>query len=93
MKTANSFSRVLVGVLLWKLFLIFFHMSDTQQKPKKNGPNMAFMTTVEQKKLFIDSTLDKFLEQYVFIEDDQTFGTDSVCHLLCQSGKVIHDSC
>ena len=60
--------------------LEFFHMSDTQQKPKKNGPNMAFMTTDEQKKLFIESTLDKFLEQYVFIEDDQAFGTDSVCH-------------
>ena len=60
--------------------LEFFHMSDTQQKPKKNGPNMAFMTTDEQKKLFIESTLDKFLEQYVFIEGDQAFGTDSVCH-------------
>ena len=41
---------------------------------------MAFMTTDEQKKLFIEGTLDKFLEQYVFIEDDQAFGTDSVCH-------------
>ena len=38
------------------------------------------MTTDEQKKLFIESTLDKFLEQYVFIEDDQAFETDSVCH-------------
>ena len=60
--------------------LEFFHMSHTQQKPKKNGPNMAFITTDEQKKLFIESTLDKFLEQYVFIEDDQAFGTDNVCH-------------
>ena len=60
--------------------LEFFHMSDSQQKPKRNGPNMAYITTDEQKKLFIESTLDKFLEQFVFIEDDQAFGTDSVCH-------------
>ena len=37
---------------------------------------MAFIATDDQKKPYIESTLDKFLEQYVFIEDDQAFGTD-----------------
>ena len=57
-------------------------MSDSQKNPKRNGPNMAYITTDEQKKLFIESTYtpDKFLEQYVFIEGDQAFGTDSECH-------------
>ena len=41
--------------------LEFFHMSDTQQKPKKNGPNLAFITTDEQKKLFIKGHWTNFL--------------------------------
>ena len=60
--------------------LEFFNMSDPKHKPLRNGPNMAYITTDEQKKLFIESALDKFLEQYIFIEDDQAFGTDDVCH-------------
>jgi hypothetical protein len=56
-------------------------MSDTKQKPSKNGPNMAYITTDEQKKMYIERTLDKFLDQFVFIdEDDQAFGTDGVGH-------------
>jgi hypothetical protein len=48
--------------LVVEAFLEFFQMSNTQQKPTRNGPNMAFMTTDEQKKKFIEKTLDKFLE-------------------------------
>ena len=40
-------------------------MSDTKYKPMRNGPKMAYITTDEQKKLFIENTLDKFLQQCI----------------------------
>ncbi len=76
-------------------FLEFFQMCDTKQKPSRNGPNMAYMTTDEQKENFILNTLDKFLDEYIFIkEEDEPFGTDGVCHYsanLLKSFMVLAD--
>lgn len=62
-------------------FLEFFHMSDTSQQPSKNTPNMAFMTTDQQKRQYIENTLDKFLDQFILTsEDEDPFGNDGVAH-------------
>ena len=74
-------------------FLEFFDMNDETQKPSKNAPNLAASTSDEQKKIDIKNILDKFLDQYIFVsedeedlqfgsddvEEDQPFGRDGVC--------------
>ena len=74
-------------------FLEFFDMDDETQKPLKNAPNLDASTSDEQKKIDIKNILDKFLDQYIFVaedEEDPLFGSDGVC---CYSVNVLHRSC
>ena len=69
-------------------FLEFFDMDDETQKPLKNAPNLDASTSDEQKKIDIKNILDKFLDQYIFVaedEEDPPFG-DGVC---CYSVNVL----
>ena len=49
-------------------------MADTNKKPTQNAP--------DPKKLYITNTLDKFLDQYIFVagsEEVPPFGSDGIC--------------
>ncbi|CAB3980035.1 Hypothetical predicted protein [Paramuricea clavata] len=52
-------------------FLEFFDMDDEMQKPLKNAPNLDASTSDEQKKIDIKNFLDKFLDQYIFVAEDE----------------------
>ena len=63
-------------------FLEFFAMDDETQTPSKNAPNLAASTSDDQKKIDIKNILDKFLDQYIFVADDEEdppFGNDGIC--------------
>ena len=63
-------------------FLEFFQMDDETQTPSKNAPNLAASTSDDQKKIEIKNILDKFLDQYIFVADDEEnppFGNDGIC--------------
>ena len=57
-------------------------MDDETQTPSKNAPNLAASTSDDQKKIAIKNILDKFLDQYIFVADDEEdppFGNDGIC--------------
>ena len=57
-------------------FLEFFQMADTKQKPSQNAPNSL---DEEQKDVYIITTLEKFLDEYVFsATDDDTTSNEAV---------------
>ena len=70
-------------------FLEFFKMADTKQKPTRNDPYFACTISDEQKKNCITNTLDKFLDQYIFVDENDEippFGSDGIC---CYSVNMI----
>lgn len=52
-------------------FLEFFDMNDETQKPSKNAPNLGAATSDKQKEIDIKNILDKFLDNYVFVSEDE----------------------
>ena len=66
----------------------FFQIDDPSQRPTKNSSNMAFTITPVQKKEYMVNVLDKFLHQYIFVNDNDdgddnkgsAFESDGVCH-------------
>ena len=52
--------------------LEFFQMSDTKQKPSQNAPNSL---DEEQKDVYIITTVEKFLDEYVFSATSDTEDT------------------
>ena len=50
--------------------LEFFQMSDTKQKPTANGPYSIQRLTEAYQKSYVNNILDKFLDEYVFIDSD-----------------------
>ena len=77
-------------------FLEFFQMDDATCKPAQNAPNYACVITDEQKKKYISNTLDKFIDKYIFDDNNEdgdedeneesSFSSDGVC---CYSVNVI----
>ena len=57
-------------------FLEFFKMADTKQKPTWNDLDFACTISDEKKKIYITNTLDKFLDQYIFVD-----GNDEITSL------------
>ena len=63
-------------------FLEFFNMNDATEKPTSNFPYFSSTTSDEQKKIRITNILDKFLDKYIFVpenEEDPPFGNDGIC--------------
>jgi hypothetical protein len=63
-------------------FLEFFNMDDVTEKPTKNVPDFSSTSTDEEKKTKITNILDKFLDKYIFVpenEEDPPFDNDGVC--------------
>ena len=60
--------------------LEFFQMEDAKHKPTANGPHSVNIFDEDYRRGYIDSTLDKFLDEYVFQGDkeDLLFPTDGV---------------
>ena len=50
--------------------LEFFQMADTKQKPTANGPHSIQRLTEAYQKSYVNNILDKFLDEYVFIDSD-----------------------
>lgn len=50
--------------------LDFFQMVDTKHKPVANAPHSAHVLSEEDRKSYITSTLDKFLNEYVFFDEN-----------------------
>ena len=48
----------------------FFQMVDEKQEPAANGPHSAHAQDEEHQKKYITDTLDKFLNEYVFGNED-----------------------
>ena len=51
--------------------LEFFQMLDTKHKPTANGPHSVYVLTEEYQKSYLSNALDKFLDEYVFIQEDE----------------------
>jgi hypothetical protein len=64
--------------------LIFFQMADSKDKPVLNAPHSFHMLDNAYKKSYIISTLDKFLDEYIFIDEEleETVQTDGVMQLI-----------
>ncbi|XP_028417518.1 uncharacterized protein LOC114541922 [Dendronephthya gigantea] len=56
--------------------LEFFQMGDAKHKPTANGPHSVYVLSEEYQKSYLNNTLDKFLNEYVFVGDDETVATD-----------------
>ena len=54
----------------------FFQMVDAKHKPTANGPHSVYVLCEEYKKSYLNNTLDKFLDEYVFVGDDKTVASD-----------------
>jgi hypothetical protein len=53
----------------------FFQMADAKHQPSANGPHSVYVLREEYQKEYIINILDKFLDEYVFSEDnDDTDG-------------------
>lgn len=50
--------------------LEFFQMEDTKHKPTTNGPHSVHVLTEEYRKTYLINSLDKFLDEYVFVQDE-----------------------
>ena len=68
-------------------FLEFFKMADTKQKPTWNDLDFACTISDEKKKIYITNTLDKFLDQYIFVD-----GNDEITSLHHKSSSHSHKS-
>ena len=69
-------------------------MDDATCKPAQNAPNNARVITDEEKKKYISDTLDKFIDKYIFDDnedgdedenEESSFSSDGVC---CYSVNV-----
>ena len=56
----------------------FFNMADTKHKPSANGPHSVYVLKEEYRKDYIINTLDKFLDEHVFNEENIGTTTDGV---------------
>lgn len=82
--------------LVTEALLEFFRMVDTNEKPTQNLPNFAYIITDEQKASYVTNTLDKYLDQYVFVtgkdgQQSTPFGSDGLCcYLVNMLKSFIH---
>ena len=59
--------------------LEFFQMSNTKQKPTANGPHSIYCLTEAYQKSYVNGILDKFLDEFVFIgDDDMSLSKDGI---------------
>ena len=56
----------------------FFSMADTKHKLSANGPHSVYVLKEEYRKDYIINTLDKFLDEHVFNEENIDTTTDGV---------------
>ena len=67
--------------------LEFFQMEDTKQKPTVNGPHSVHGDT-EELQSYINNILDKFLDEYVFVESgDEKAGSED--GIWCYGANII----
>ena len=52
-------------------------MVDAKRKPTANGPHSVYVLREEYQKSYINNTLDRFLEKYVYGDDKTTASGDS----------------
>jgi cyclopropane fatty-acyl-phospholipid synthase-like methyltransferase len=64
--------------------LNFFQMADSKDKPVLNAPHSFHMLDNAYKKSYVTRTLDKFLDEYIFIDEEleETVQTDGVMQLI-----------
>ena len=67
-------------------------MVDVKQEPAANGPHSVHAHDEEYQKKYITDTLDKFLNEFVFGNEDIPT-TDGVLVLCCKHSKVIPVAC
>ena len=53
-------------------------MLDTKHKPAANSPHSVHVLTEEYQKTYLDNTLDRFLDEYVFVEDEESKAIDGI---------------
>lgn len=51
--------------------LEFFQMADTKHRPAANGPHSVYVLSEEYRKTYIVDVLDKFLNEFVFVDGDE----------------------
>ncbi|XP_028418118.1 uncharacterized protein LOC114543248 [Dendronephthya gigantea] len=56
--------------------LEFFQMDDTKHKPAANGPHSVHVLQEEYRKSYIVQVLDKFIDEFLFIDDEDVYDED-----------------
>lgn len=51
--------------------LEFFQILDTKHKPTANSPHSVHVLNEEYRKTYLINSSDKFLDEYVFVEDEE----------------------
>ena len=66
--------------------LEFFQMKDTKCKPMAN---VHYGSSEASKKSYITSTLDQFLDQYVFVDQDDALHSETTDRITCYAINVL----
>ncbi len=66
--------------LVIKALLEFFQMDDAKCKPTANGPHSVYILQEDYKKNYIAQVLDKFLDEFVFSDENMKVSDGVWCY-------------